>query len=291
MHIIKLGGITIDKVWTVGEVINWTQDYFVKKSVESPRRTSERLMEWLLDVDKTHLYINWKKELDKEILNQYKLAMKRIVDGEPLAYITGKHHFYAYEFNVNRNVLIPRQETEELVEWILSDNRERDGLKVLDLCTGSGAIGITLARLLKNSYITATDVDSKCIETAVANSKLNEVSDRIEFLCGDFMEPIKDRLNEFDVIVSNPPYISDDEKTLMDKSVLDYEPHKALFGGEDGLDFYRRLYENRDQLRNRTVYLEIGFNQKDRLEKIFSDHEHMFRKDLGGNWRMLRIKF
>ncbi len=281
----------IEKVWTVGGVINWTQGYFEKKSVESPRKTSEKLMEWVLNVDKTHLYINWKTEMDKENLGSYKEAMKRIVDGEPLAYIIGKHHFYAYEFNVNSHVLIPRPETEELVEWVLKENREKSGLKVLDLCTGSGVIAVTLARLLKDSRIVATDIDEVCVKTAMENAALNQVDDRIDFLCGDLFEPVLQQLNDFDLIVSNPPYISHDEKMLMDKSVVDYEPHKALFGGEDGMAFYRKIYEKREGLKGKKVYLEFGFRQKEKLEDLFSEQRKAFKRDLGGNWRMLRIEF
>jgi len=272
-------------------VINWTQGYLERKGVDSPRKTTEKLMEMMLNMDKTHLYINWQKQLEAQQLSSFKQLLNRVVEGEPVAYVTGVERFYSYDFIVSKDVLIPRQETEELVEWMVKDHRDRRDLQIADIGTGSGVIAITLAKLMPGVKIIATDIQKACIEIAEKNAIKHGVELSIKFYQGDFLEPLDAILQEIDVLVSNPPYISKDDLDHMDQTVLEHEPHQALFGGQDGLLFYQRLAQQADRLRGKTVYLEAGFNQKKALEELFDDKIQDYKKDMNGNWRMLKLRF
>jgi len=250
----------------------------------------------VLDKDRTHVYIDWKQEMGESVLKAFKSLIKRAAEGEPISYILGYHEFFSLPFWVDENVLIPRPETEELVEWILNDHREKSNLHVLDVGTGSGVMAITLCRLLREASVTATDVDQKALAVAEKNARMNQVDERIDFIQADFLEGLDDILKETDLLVSNPPYISGEDISLVEESVLQYEPHKALFTSvksedSDGLKYFRQLAEKIPILRGKTVYLEFGFNQKDALTELFKDRgELTFRKDSNGNWRMLKIK-
>ena len=280
----------IEDNWTVGKVINWTQDYLGKKGVDNPRNTTEKLMEMTLEMDKTHLYIHWKRDMEPKELTDFKQLLNRVVEGEPVAYITGVERFYSYEFLVNKDVLIPRQETEELVEWVVKDNRDKGALTIADIGTGSGVIAVTLAKLLPDVKIIATDIQQACIDIAQKNAQRHAVSDRIDFYTGDFLDPLKEMLGQIDIICSNPPYISKDETDWMDESVIKHEPHQALFAENDGLAVYHRIVEAIDLLEGKTLYLESGFNQKPALEALFNDKIEAYRKDMNGSWRLLKLK-
>src|SRR6056297_689462 len=187
----QFGVSKIEDNWTVGRVMNWTQGYLEKKRVDNPRNTTEKLMEMTLDLDKTHLYINWKREMEKQELSVFKQLLNRVIEGEPVAYITGIERFFSYDFLVNKDVLIPRQETEELVEWVVKDNRDKHGLTIADIGTGSGVIAVTLAKLMEDAKIIATDSQQSCINIARENAQRNAVADRISFYTGDFLDPLK----------------------------------------------------------------------------------------------------
>ncbi len=250
----------------------------------------------VLDKDRTHVYIDWKEAMEAGNLKAFKSLIKRAAAGEPIAYILGYHEFFSLPFRVDENVLIPRTETEELVEWILNDHRGESGLHILDVGTGSGVMAITLCKLLQGASVTATDVDRKALEVARKNADLNQVSGRIDFKEADFLEGLDAILKETDILVSNPPYIAGEDIERVEESVLAYEPHKALFTSDkardsDGLKYYRRLAKKAPMLRGKTVYLEFGYHQKEALTQLFKDKgEMVFRRDSNGNWRMLKIE-
>lgn len=221
------------------------------------------------------------KELKKEI---------------PIQYLLGKSHFYGLEFEVNENVLIPRPETEELVEWIVNEHSKMDGakkIKILDIGTGSGCIAISLAKNIPNAEVYAIDVSKKAIETAKKNAANNKVE--VNFILQDILETEELKCN-FDIIVSNPPYVRNLEKEEIKKNVLDYEPHLALFVEDnDALIFYRKIAElaKKNLLENGQLYFEInqylGCEMKDLLEKMdFKNIE--LRKDIYDNDRMIFAK-
>ena len=221
------------------------------------------------------------KELKKEI---------------PIQYLLGKTHFYGLEFEVNENVLIPRPETEELVEWIINENLKADRtkkIKILDIGTGSGCIAISLAKNIPNAEVYAIDVSKKAIETAKRNALYNKVE--VNFILQNILETEVLKCN-FDIIVSNPPYVRNLEKEEIKKNVLDYEPHLALFVEDnDALIFYRKIAElaKKNLLENGQLYFEInqylGKETKDLLENMdFKNIE--LRKDIYDNDRMISSK-
>ena len=208
----------------------------------------------------------------------------------PVQYILGKAHFYGLEFEVNESVLIPRPETEELVDWIISNNSKSGNLKILDIGTGSGCIAIALAKNLPGAQVSAVDVSEKAWATAQKNAENNQV--KINFLLKDILK-IEDLEQQFDIIVSNPPYVRNLEKEEIKQNVLEHEPHLALFVDDhDALVFYRKIavLAQKNLLPNGQLYFEInqylGKEMMDLLEeKGFQQME--LRKDIYGNHRMV----
>ena len=242
-----------------------------------------------------NLYTELDNEADKDIEEKFHSGIKRLLNNEPLNYVLGYSYFFGYKMIVNKDVLIPRYETEELVGLILSKYDEYFKGKKINLCdigTGSGAIAIALKAEENNLNVYASDISSEAIEVAKANAKNNDV--KVSFMVGDMLEPFKALDIKFDILVSNPPYIPSDE--VMEKSVIDYEPHVALFGGSDGLKFYREIFEGAKDILNEhsLLFFEIGYDQKERLEALaheyFKDAEVKTFKDINSKDRMLMIK-
>ncbi len=245
---------------------------------------------------KINLYLEMDNEVDKELLEDFDKGIVRLLDGEPLNYVLGYSYFYGYRFIVNPDVLIPRPETEELVGLILSQYDEYfkgEKIKVCDVGTGSGAIAIALKKEEPNLDVYASDISAEALEVAKINAQNNECD--IHFLEGSMLEPYIDNDLKFDILVSNPPYIKSVEK--VDSAVLDYEPHVALFGGEDGLKFYREIFENAHKILNKKAlaFFEMGYDQKEALSALardyFNDVDIKVFKDINGKDRMLMLKF
>lgn len=226
------------------------------------------LMRELCENSGIDLYANLDNFIDEAINETFQAAVIRLLDNEPVAYILGYSWFFGRKFKVNADVLIPRTETEQLVLNALleiEDYFQHFDLKLLDLGCGSGAIGTTLKLEEPALEVSLSDVSSKALEVAKANAaKLNA---KVDFILSDILEVfIKDK-EKFDIIISNPPYILDDE--TVDSSVIDYEPHLALFGGADGLDFYQKILKQSQTVLNHPGMLgfEIGYNQREALIK------------------------
>ncbi len=278
-----------NKEWKVKDVVKWTTDYFQKKGIENSRINSELLLAEAMYTDRTHIYIKWNETLDDGILSTLKEYIYRVVGGEPVSYVLGHHRFMKWDFHVNSDVLIPRFETEELVEMVVSDLSGKSGT-LLDLCTGSGVIAVTLCKFIKNMDFVASDISEEAIKLARKNAESLNVHDRIDFITGDFLESVKDRMEKIDYIVCNPPYVGTSEIDLVGDSTIRHEPHIALFAGEDGLDFYKRFVIEKEVLKNKKIYLEFGFSQKEKLERLFDKHFHTeFYKDSYGHWRFVKL--
>ena len=243
------------------------------------------------------LYLMMDEEVDEELYQQFQEGMKRYMDGEPIQYIKGKETFFSRDFIVNENVLIPRYETEELVENILYhiDNYFEDK-EIIDLCdvgTGSGAIAVTLALEEEKLNVTATDISEEALEVARQNAK--ELGADVTFYRGDMLEPLIERNIKVDIFVSNPPYIPRQQE--IEDVVKDNEPHVALFGGDDGLYFYRKIFERvKLVLKDKALLaFEMGFDQKEIMEEAlafyFSDCPYQILKDMNGKDRMLFIYY
>ena len=241
------------------------------------------------------LYMDKDLEADKEVEELFIKGVDKLCLNEPLNYVLGYSYFYGYKMTVNQNVLIPRFETEELVGLILSKYDEYfKGQKIdlADVGTGSGAIAIALKKEEDNLNVCASDISFEALEVAKLNAKNNEAD--IRFLQGSMLDPYIENNIKLDILVSNPPYIKQDE--ILDPSVKDYEPHVALFGGEDGLRFYRIIFENASKImkENGMMFFEIGYDQKERLSALartYFENAHIeVFKDINKKDRMLFIK-
>lgn len=242
-----------------------------------------------------NLYLDMDLEADPRLEARFEEGIKRILNDEPMNYVLGYSYFYGYKFTVNKDVLIPRPETEELVCLILQKYDEYFKGKKIDLCdvgTGSGAIAISLKKEENNLNIYASDISNKALSVAKKNA--NDLNADITFMCGSMLDPYIEKEIKVDILVSNPPYIKANEN--LESSVVDYEPHVALFGGDDGLKFYREIFENAKSIlkENAMLFFEIGYDQKDNLTALASQyfnnaHIEVFR-DINGKDRMLFIK-
>ncbi len=225
------------KTWTILEVLNWTAGRFATEGVESPRVDAEVLLAWCLDLERIRLYTDHDKPLAAEELAAYRGAVKRRLAGEPVAYITGSREFWSLSLEVDPAVLIPRPETELLVERSLA-RCDGAGLTMADVGTGSGAIALALARERLGATVYALDSSAEALEVARRNAERTQVE--LTFLQGDLLEPVQGR-GPLDLVVSNPPYVTTAEMEDLPRHVRNFEPRLALHGGEDGLDVYRRL--------------------------------------------------
>lgn len=241
------------------------------------------------------LYLMYEQEVDEELKEQFLAGMEEYYDGRPIQYIKGVETFFGRDFKVNKNVLIPRYETEELVENILYriDDYYK-GYETITLCdvgTGSGAIATSLALEEPRLKVYATDISESAINVAKENAE--NLNAEVEFMVGDMLEPLLKSNLKVDIFVSNPPYIPQEQE--IEAMVKDNEPHVALFGGDDGLYFYREIFQGVKGLLNDRALLafEMGFDQRELMEealqKYFPDDPHEIIKDINGKDRMLFI--
>lgn len=261
--------------------------------IEEPKLKTRILMQFVLNKPRQYLlvYDNEPLSLRQEV-NYFK-AIKKIINGIPLQHITHMQEFMKMNFYVNEDVLIPRSDTEVLVEEVIAIANKIKAKKILDLCTGSGAIAVSLAKYVKNSEITAVDISSKALRIAKMNAKNNEVENQITFLQSDLFHEVPKE--KYDIIVSNPPYIKKDIIKTLDREVQK-EPEIALDGGYDGLDFYRKIiHQGYEYLKFKGyLCLEIGYDQKiDVIELIENEEKYRDtygKKDLYGNDRVVVTK-
>lgn len=253
---------------------------------------AKMLLSSYLDVNPLELLTILDKEVDSDIEKLYKSSLEALKENKPIQYVIGNVNFYGLKFIVNKNVLIPRFETEELVEQVVEYTKDlnKDKIKILDLGCGSGAIGLTLKSILKDSEVTLTDISKDALE--VANLNANNLNLDVTFIESDWFSNIK--LEKYDIIVSNPPYIRTDEE--IEEIVKNNEPSLALYGGVDGLDCYRKILANiKPYLNNKfLIAFEIGESQKEEIydivNKYLKDIEITCKKDLYGRNRMIFVR-
>ena len=247
-----------DEIWTVTRLLDWTTEYLKKNQIEEPHLEAEILLSHALNSERIKLYIDFEKIVDKNILATFKGYITRRAKGEPSAYITGNKQFMSLNFTVTKDVLIPRPETELLVENAIELSKKiAVKAAILDIGTGSGAIAVSLAKFIENSEIVATDLSEKALEVAAMNAKKLGVENKIKFLKADLFP---EDAREFDIIVSNPPYIKTSLISGLQREVKDFEPLSALDGGVDGLTYYRAILEKASSYlkENGSVILEIS---------------------------------
>ena len=289
------------EAWTVRRILEWTTGFFTRKDIDSPRLSAELLLAHVLGVPRIRLYTDYERELKDEQLAALRALVQRAAEEEPIAYLTGKAHFFNLEFEVNRDVLIPRPDTETLVENVLQLARNQAGFeapRVLDLCTGSGCVAAAIAHRMKAANVVATDLSEPAVLLARRNVERLGLSDRVIVEQGDLFEPVSRLVDArpFDLIVANPPYIPTAQLETLDRSVRDYEPVGALDGGLDGLTLHRRiLQEAPDRLvPGGRVYLEIAFDQGELAMQVAAEHPRFedvrLLKDYGGRDRVLTAR-
>jgi release factor glutamine methyltransferase len=229
-----------NQIWRVIDILNWGEDYFKSKGFESPKKEIEWLLCDLLNYKRIDLYVQFEQPIHRPQLKQLKEWIKRRIGREPLQYITGKTEFYGHKFNITTDVLIPRPETERVVDVALYSIGNIKTPKVLDVGSGSGCIAIAMGAERNDALIESVDVSETAITQAEKNADLNELSN-IDFKVMDFLKEIPK--GRFDLLVSNPPYIPEKEMSETMPEVHQYEPKIALTDERDGLTFYRRFAE------------------------------------------------
>jgi len=252
----------------------------------SPRLDAEVMLMRLLRMDRLQLSMQPERELTGEEVAGFTRWVERRNLGEPVAYIVGDKEFWSLRFEVGREVLIPRPETECLIEEVLRFYRPPgEGLRILEIGTGSGAIGVVLARELPAARVAATDISPGALAVARRNALSHGVADRMEYFQGDLFTAVS---GDWDIICSNPPYIPEVEYNLLPAGIRNYEPPEALIAGPDGVAFHRRIIrEGLNRLKESgRIFLEIGEGQRDQVAALFRDDggydDISFRKDYGG---------
>ena len=256
------------KIWNIIDILNWGEEYFKKYNIEQPRLNIEHLLAYLLKKKRLELYLDFETILQNSELNNLKKLLKRRIEGEPLIYILGETKFYDCTIKVSPSVLIPRAETEGMVDIIFQTiNNHLSNLSIVDLGTGSGCIAIALASKLKTANIQAVDNSRQSLEIARENSQINNVSSHISFIEEDMLAFLKNK--KFDIIISNPPYISQNEFNTLNKSVKEFEPEGALTDNLDGKIYLQGIITSLPETLQPggNAFLEFGYNMREWIMK------------------------
>ena len=300
---------------TIKEVLSWAEGYLNGYGVADPKAETEYLLSHLLNCKRSGLYLKHDKSLAIDEFQRFMDWLNRRIAREPSQYIIGEQEFWGLAFKVTRDVLIPRPETEILVEEaiktvsskseVVSGNNNiqltthDSRFTILDLCTGSGCIAVSLAKEIPDCHIYAVDVSEKALYVARENAERHGgVADRINFLQGDLFGPLKclKLVKRVDLIVSNPPYIAKTMMKDLQPEIRDYEPEIAVYAGEDGLDFYRRIISEAPKYlaKDGCILLEMGYGQAEEIKKLIEQHkafEHIdIKKDFAGIDRVIKAQ-
>jgi release factor glutamine methyltransferase len=256
--------------WTIKALLAWTADHFAKKGLESPRLDAELLLAHVLNCKRIDLIVRYDEQPNEPQRAAFRSLVQKRLERCPTAYLVGTREFYLLPFEVNSAVLIPRPDTETLVDVAMEFLKKRPAPAVLDLGTGSGCVAVCLAHMAKAATVTAVDVSPDAVAVATKNATRNGVADRVRFQVGNLFAPIEPG-STFDLIVSNPPYIPPSEIETLMPEVRDHEPRIALDGGTDGLAFYRRIAaEARGWLKpGGLLAVEIGATQGEAVRGLF----------------------
>lgn len=276
----------------IKEVLKSSIEEINKLNIEDASMKVKMLLSDILGKEKEYLLIHDNEELSQDVLDNFYAKLNRLKDEEPIQYILNKQEFMGFEFYVDENVLIPQPDTEILVEEVVDIskkiNNNSNELRVLDMCTGSGAIAISLSKLIENASVSASDISDGALNVAKENAIKNLV--KIEFYKSDLFNDISKNV-KFDIIVSNPPYIQTEVIKGLSKEVQS-EPFIALDGGEDGLVFYREIIKNAKDyiVEDGYLALEIGYDQKESVTNLLREngYKNIYSKtDLAGNDRVV----
>jgi len=277
----------------IKELLNRSDQFLAERGIESSRLDAEVLMADLLDMERINLYVKYDYPLKSTEINSYREMIKKRAQHIPVAYITEKKEFMSLEFTVREGVLIPRPDTENLVEAVIEycRNKGLEKPQIIDVGTGSGAIAVSLAHYLEDAKVVGVDLSAQALKVARENMEKHELSERMSILKSDLLaEFIKREIKGIDIIVSNPPYISEAEMEELSSEVKK-EPETALKAGEDGLDYYRRLIPEAEKVLKEggSLFLEIGYRQAEAVSELFGDSwkDVEVKKDYSENDRIV----
>ena len=279
----------------IREAIKTGMNMIKEKNIEDATLKSKMIMENVLGQNRQYIIANDLNQLDYEQEKEYFFEIEKLLENNPIEYITNKKEFMNLELYVNQDVLIPRQDTEILVEEVINilQNIKAENIQILDMCTGSGAIAIALAKNVEKCIVDAVDISSGALEVVRKNVVKNQVEDKINIINSDLFSKVPNK--KYNLIVSNPPYIERNVIENLDKQVQK-EPIIALDGGEDGLDFYKKIINKASSYLESNGYLcfEIGYNQKNEVQNLLSNsgkYQNIYcKKDLCGNDRVIIAK-
>jgi release factor glutamine methyltransferase len=287
-----------EKIWTILDLLKWTAAYFKSHGVEAPRASAEILLAHVLDFKRIDLYIRYDQPLGKLELTAFKVLLKRRMAREPVAYILGRREFWGMDLKVSENVLIPRPETECLVEaalGVLLENPVNVPPQILELGTGSGAIILALATERPANGYFASDVSPAAVAMARNNARNHCLDHRVRFFAGIWFDALKSSDTEFDLIVSNPPYIPTGDIPSLQAEIRRYEPWTALDGGPDGLDCLELIIHRAlgYLAAQGSLLLEMGYDQKNAIIEIVTaagGYDRVeFLKDYSGHDRVVKL--
>lgn len=277
----------------IKEILTATIDFFKKHNIPNPRLDAEVLLAHLLDIERIQLYIKYDLPLESKEIAVYRELVRKRVERVPVVYLTGEKEFMSLPLVVNKNVLIPRPETEILVEYIIDycQDREIEGPNIVDVGTGSGAIAVSLAHYLPAARVLGIDLSTKALQVARLNIDKLGYNGRVKVIKGDLLKPLlKMKKDNVDIVVSNPPYIPRNELESLSPEVRQ-EPWMALDGGEDGLACYRQLIKQAKVVlvRGGVIVLEIAYNQGKSVVDLFDDNwkDVKIEKDYAGSERLI----
>ncbi len=278
------------KMKSIGQLLNLSIEYVQSKTCDVSRQEIEFLFCHVFGITRLELYLNFEKPVEENERAAIRSGLQRLMRSEPLCYIEGKIEFFGIKLNIDNRVLIPRPETEYLIELLSKKIQNKASFVIWDVCTGSGCIAIALKNKFPHCSIEASDISDKALELAIHNAKLNSCD--ISFHKGDLLEPFQGR--RANLIVSNPPYISKFEYEMLPKSIKDYEPKLALLAKNDGLEFYMRFAKTITQFLSPggSCWFEIGDTQFERLNSLFSPcgfSDIICHKDLQGKNRFIEL--
>lgn len=276
------------EAWTIRRVLTWATDDLRARGGETPRLEAELLLAMVLGIDRIGLVLQHDRPLSKEELAAYRAMHVRRRAGEPVAYLRGEREFYGRQFVVDRRVLVPRPETELLVEVALERTRHLSlALRALDLCTGSGCVAVTLAKERPTASVLGTDLSEDALTVARLNAQRLGALPTVAFLRSDLFADIGAGEGVFDLVTANPPYIPEADRATLDRGIVDFEPHLALFGGEHGFDVIDRIVTGAPAVLapGGILAMEVGAGQADRAAAHMTEHgftEVIVRRDYGG---------
>lgn len=284
----------MNEVWTIGRILKWTERFFQEKGIESPRIDAEVLLGHVLKKERIYLYVHFEEPLQPEELASYREAIKQRIQRVPVAYIIGKREFMGLSFKVTEDTLVPRPDTEILVQAAVERLKKREGdVHFADIGTGTGAICLSVLKYVPDATADTVDISAGARMVAEENAASLELTDRVTFYTGDLLAPLAEKKAFYDAILSNPPYIPDADIASLAPEVRCKEPRTALAGGPDGLAFYRRLIADSPALLADDGFLavEVGIHQAKAVAQMATDSGNFARteilKDYGGVERVV----